>query len=202
MLDRPIYPPIALVLALSAVPAGGAPQAPAPTVAAPLPTATAGPAVQGAYGDWSLYEFQENGNRVCYLASRIMKSSESVPGRVPSFVLITNRPAESKRHVVSVVAGYPYVEGSPVTVAIGRKQFHLFTDNDTAWAEDTVDPLIVQAIHGGTGLSVSGHMKDGPTIVDNFSLKGAGEALNALDQACPMPGKPAKLAHKKRKAAS
>jgi hypothetical protein len=88
-----------------------------------------------------------------------------------------------------------------VTVAIGRRQFHLFTDNDTAWAEDAIDPQIVQAIHGGSALNVSGRMKDGPTIIDNFSLKGAAEALNALDQACPMPGKPpAKAAHKKRKA--
>ena len=169
-----------------------------PEAAAPKPT----PEVQGAYGDWSLYEFEEGGYPVCYLASRIMKSSESVPGRSPSFVLITNRPSEEKRHVVSVVGGYIYQGGSSVTVAIGRHQFHLFTDNDTAWAEDAVDPLIVQAIHGGASLDVSGKMKDGPTIADNFSLKGAAEALAALDKACPMPGQPvAKAAHRKRKKA-
>ena len=185
-------------------PAPAAPAAPsAPAAPAPAaPTAAPTPEVQGAYGDWSLYEFEEGGYPVCYLASRIMKSSESVPGRAPSFVLITTRPGEGKWHVVSVVGGYAYQDGTGVTVAVGRHQFHLFTDNDTAWAEDGVDPLIVQAIHGGSSLTVSGKMKDGPAIADNFSLKGAAEALNALDKACPPPGRPAsKAAHKKRKKA-
>ncbi len=164
-----------------------------------MPSPAPTPEVQGAYGDWSLYEFEEGGYPVCYLASRIMKSSESVPGRAPSFVLITNRPGEGKWHVVSVVGGYTYQEGSGVTVAVGRHQFHLFTDTDTAWAEDAVDPLIVQAIHAGSSLTVSGRMKDGPTLADNFSLKGAAEALNALDKACPPPGKPAKAVHKKKR---
>jgi invasion protein IalB len=160
------------------------------------------PVLQGAYGDWSLYDFQENGGPVCYLASRILKSSEPVPGRRPSYVLITNRPAEGKKGVVSIVAGFSYQEGSPVTVAIGRKQFHLFTDRDTAWAEDGNDSQIVAAIRGGSTLNVNGHAKDGPVISDNFSLKGVGQALAALDQACPMPGKPAAKAvakkHKKK----
>ena len=188
-----------LLLVLStavAAPGAGAQQAEPPT---PGPTE---PTLQGAYGDWSLYEFQQDGGPVCYLASRILKSSASIPGRRPSYVLITNRPGEGKGGVVSVVGGYAYQDGSIVTVAIGRRQFHLFTDRDTAWAEDSDDPLIVAALHSGATLNVSGHMKDGPVITDNFNLKGAAEALIALDKACPMPGRPAaKAAHKKHKKA-
>ena len=158
--------------------------------------------VQGAYGDWSLYQFEEGGYPVCYLASRIMKSSESVPGRGPSFALITNRPAEGKRHVVSIVAGYPYLDGSTVTVAIGRRQFHLFTDNDTAWAEDSVDPQIVTAVRGGgSKIMVTGRPQGGPTILDTFSLKGAAAALAALDNTCPVSGNsPPKPIRRKKKA--
>jgi len=182
-------------------PAPAAATAAAPTSVAPTPPSAPTPEVQGAYGDWSLYEFEEGGYPVCYLASRVLKSSEFVSGRAPSFVLITNRPGEGKWHVVSVVGGYTYQDGSSVTVAVGRHQFHLFTDNDTAWAEDAIDPLIVQAIHSGSSLTVNGKVKDGPILTDNFSLKGAAEALNALDKACPPPGKPAKAVHKKRKKA-
>jgi len=165
--------------------------------------AAAEPSLQGAYGDWSLYNFQENGGPVCYLASRILKSSDSVPGRQASYILITNRPAEGKKGVVSIVAGYSYQDSSTVTVAIGRKQFHLFTDHDTAWAEDSNDPQIVAAIRGGSTVNVNGRAKDGPVITDNFSLKGIGQALAALDQSCPMPGKPlaAAPARKHRKKA-
>lgn len=191
---------IGLAMPRYALGADAAQPAAAPSPAPPAPISPPTPEVQGAYGDWSLYQYEENGYPVCYLASRFMKSSESVPGRTPAFVLVTNRPGEAKWHVVSVVSGYPYQDGSGVMVAIGRRQFHLFTDNDTAWAEDAADPLIVQAIHGGASLSVSGHMKDGPAITDSFSLKGAAEALAALDKACPEPGKPGmKATHKKRK---
>lgn len=195
---RSLIPRLSVLLSI----AGAAPTAVAlPTE--PPPPAPTEPTLQGAYGDWSLYEFQQDGGPVCYLASRILKSSESVPGRRPSFMLITNRPGEGRWGVVSVVAGYAYQEGSTVTVAIGRRQFHLFTDRDTAWAEDSDDPLIVAALRGGSTLNVNGHMKDGPVVSDNFSLKGAAQALAVLDQTCPMPGRPVPKAHgKKRKKAS
>jgi hypothetical protein len=180
----------ALAYTAKAEPAGDA--APAAQLDEPSP--------QGTYGDWSLYSFAENGNPVCYLASRIQRSSESVPHRSQSFVLITNRPAEGKRGVVSVIAGYTYQQASVVLLTVGRKQFHLFTDGGTAWAADPDDPQIVQAIHGGATLAATGRVKDGAAATDIFSLKGAAPALAALDQACPVPGQsPAPVHHKRKK---
>jgi invasion protein IalB len=146
------------------------------------------PALDGLYFDWSLYEMQENGNRVCYLSSGLERSSDSVPRRRPAVVLVTNRPAEGKKGVVSVYAGFPYDEGSTVLMSIGRRQFHLLVSGGTAWAEDSDDLQILAAIRGGSTLVVTGRMKNGPTTTDTFSLKGFGPALSALDQDCPMPG--------------
>ena len=87
-----------------------------------------------------------------------------------------------------------------MTVAFGKRQFHLFTDNDTAWAEDSDDPLIVAAMRGGAGLSVSGKTADGTVVTDGFGLKDMAQALAALDKDCPVPGKPtAKPVHKKKR---
>src|SRR5690348_10775946 len=86
------------------------PPDPAPA-SAPQAAAPTEPVAQGAYGDWSLYDFQENGGPVCYLASRTLKSNASVPGRKGSYMLITNRPAEGKSGIVSIVAGYTYQQG-------------------------------------------------------------------------------------------
>ena len=173
----------------------------APNAAASIPASNgAEPAVQGTYGDWSLYTFQDNGRPACYLASRMLKSSESVPGRTAAYVLITNRPTEGKKGIVSVVAGYPYEKGGQVLLTVGRKQFHLFTDRDTAWAEDTFDTQIVAAIHGGSKLVVTGRAKGGVATTDTYSLKGAATALTALDMACPLPRKPvAAVPHRKKK---
>jgi invasion protein IalB len=146
------------------------------------------PSLEGLYYDWSLYELQENGNRLCYLSSGLERSSDAVPRRRPPVVLVTNRPAEGKKGVVSVNAGFPYEDGSTVLMSIGRKQFHMFVSGGTAWAQDSDDLQIIAAIRGGSTLVVTGRMSKGPTTTDTFSLKGFGPALEALNRACPMPG--------------
>jgi hypothetical protein len=161
------------------------------------------PSLEGAYNDWSLYAMQENGNLTCYLSSGLERSSDTVARRRPAVVLITNRPSEGRRGVVSVNPGYTYEDGSSVLMTIGRRQFHLFTAGGSAWAEDADDLLIITAIRGGSTLVVTGRAKSGPTTTDTFSLRGFGPALTALDHACPVPGATAlptaRATHKKRK---
>src|ERR1700754_4365406 len=69
------------------------------------------PSLEGAYNDWSLYGLQENGNPICYLSSGLERSSDSVARKRPAVVLITNRPSEQRRYVVSVDPGYIYQDG-------------------------------------------------------------------------------------------
>jgi len=162
------------------------------------------PSLEGAFNDWSLYGLQENGNPVCYLSSGLERSSDNVPRRRPAVVLITNRPAEGRKGVVSVDPGYIYEDGSQVLMTIGRRQFHLYTKGGQAWAEDGDDPQIIQAIRTGSTLVVTGRMKSGTTTTDTFSLRGFGTALAALDRACPVAGQksatePAPARHKTRK---
>jgi len=158
------------------------------------------PSLEGAYNDWSLYALQEGGNLTCYLSSGLERSSDTVARRRPAVVLITNRPAEGRKGVVSVDPGYIYEDGSSVLMSIGRRQFHLFARGGQAWAEDADDQQIIAAIRGGSTLVVTGRMKSGPTTTDTFSLRGFGTALVALDRACPVAGAPATtVGHKTRK---
>jgi len=158
------------------------------------------PSLEGAYNDWSLYGLQENGNPTCYLSSGLERSSDTVTRKRPAVVLITNRPSEGRRGVVSVDPGYIYEDGSSVLMSIGRRQFHLYTKGGQAWAEDADDPLITQAIRGGSTLVVTGRMKGGPATTDTFSLRGFATALAALDRACPVAGAQAAAApHRTRK---
>jgi invasion protein IalB len=158
------------------------------------------PSLEGAYNDWSLYGLQEGGNLICYLSSGLERSSDTVARRRPAVVLITNRPAEGRKGVVSVDPGYIYEDGGSVLMSIGRRQFHLFARGGQAWAEDADDQQIIAAIRGGSTLVVTGRMKSGPTTTDTFSLRGFGTALVALDRACPVAGAPpATAGHKTRK---
>jgi invasion protein IalB len=163
-------------------------------------TERAEPSLEGAFNDWSLYGMQENGNPICYLSSGLERSSDTVPRKRPAVVLITNRPAEGRKGVVSVDPGYIYEDGSQVLMSIGRRQFHLYTKGGQAWAEDADDPQIIQAIRGGSTLVVTGRMKGGTATTDTFSLRGFGTALAALDRACPIAGEKAAAApHRTRK---
>jgi invasion protein IalB len=158
------------------------------------------PSLEGAYNDWSLYGLQEGGNLICYLSSGLERSSDTVARRRPAVVLITNRPAEGRKGIVTVDPGYIYEDGGSVLMTIGRRQFHLFARGGQAWAEDADDQQIIAAIRGGSTLVVTGRMKSGPTTTDTFSLRGFGVALAALDRACPVAGaQPATAGHKTRK---
>jgi len=186
----------AAILAVAAISAGAANADPGDT--------RQEPSLEGLYSDWSLYGLQENGASVCYLSSGLERASDPVPRRRQAYVLITNRPAEGRRGVVSVDPGYTYEDGSTVLMTIGRKQFQLVARNGFAWARDNEDPQIVAAIRGGSTLVVTGRMKGGPATTDTFSLKGFPKALAALDQACPIAGAAPATApaqHKKRKKA-
>ena len=155
------------------------------------------PSLEGLYSDWSLYAMQENGNLTCYLSSGLERSSDNVARRRPAVVLITNRPAEGRRGMVSVNPGYVYEDNSQVLMSIGRRQFHLFAVGGSAWAEDADDAQIIAAIRGGSTLVVTGRAKSGPTTTDTFSLRGFGPALVALDRACPVAGAPSAAAPRK-----
>ncbi len=158
------------------------------------------PSLEGLFYDWSLYGMQENGNLTCYLSSGLERSSDAVARRRPPVVLITNRPAEGRRGIVSVNPGYVYEEGSTILMTIGRRQFHMFPAGGSAWAQDGDDQQIIAAIRSGSTLVVTGRMKGGPATTDTFSLKGFIPALAALDRACPVAGaEPAAAPHKKRK---
>jgi invasion protein IalB len=176
-----------LIGAVSAILATSA--APAVVAAEAEPVASRQePSLEGLYSDWSLYAMQENGNLTCYLSSGLERSSDNVARRRPAVVLITNRPAEGRRGVVSVNPGYIYEDNSQVLMSIGRRQFHLFSAGGSAWAGDADDLQIISAIRGGSTLVVTGHAKNGPTTTDTFSLRGFGPALAALDHACPVAG--------------
>jgi len=89
----------------------------------------------GQFRDWTAYTYQEGGSQVCYMASRPQKDEGNYTRRGEIFAIVSHRPAENARNIVSFVAGYPYKSGSEVSVTIDNsKQFTLFTHDETAIA--------------------------------------------------------------------
>lgn len=143
------------------------------------------PKVLSAHGDWTAYVFNENGNKVCYMASQPIKAEGAYTKRGDIFALVTHRPGEDSRDVFSYITGYSYKPSSNVSLSFGSKKFTLFTQNDMAWAvDDKTDRDIAKAIRGGSKMIVKGSSSRGTKTTDTFSLRGSSAAHDAISREC------------------
>ncbi len=139
----------------------------------------------GDYGDWSAFQFSEDGNPACYISSEPTKATGDYQRRGDVFAIVTHRPAEKRIGEVSIIAGYSYKKDSAVAVAIGTQGFELFTQDDGAWALDAAtDKKLVQAMRRGNRMVVKGTSSRGTLTTDTFSLKGFTKAYRAIGKAC------------------
>jgi hypothetical protein len=123
--------------------------------------------------------------------------------RGPAYVMITHRPGENNKDVVSYSAGYNFRPATDVTIAIGKESFDLFTSKDTAWSRDSkTDHMLATAIRNSLSMKVSAtpaqtNMKN---MTDTLDLKGAAAAYQAIGKACGYESEtPAKPAAPKKK---
>ncbi len=137
------------------------------------------------YGDWDTYAFTENGNKICYMASRPTKSQGNYTRRGEIFAYITHRPGENTRDVFGYVTGYTYKSGSDVKLKIGSTSETLFTKDDKAWAlDEQADAKIVDMIKKGSTMVVDGVSSRGTKTTDTFSLKGSTKAYERITSEC------------------
>ncbi len=166
--------------------------APALALAIPLlaiasQASAADPRLLGTFKDWNAFAFEEKGTKVCYISSQPKKKEPAAAKRGDVYVLVTHRPAEKTLDVVSFIAGYPFKKESETVLDVGGKSFKLFTDGETAWARDAdTDKAITAAIRDTKGkpMTVKGTSGRGTKTTDTYSLDGAVQAYDAINQAC------------------
>lgn len=150
------------------------------------PASATEPKLLAEHGAWEAYAYvDETGNKVCYMASKPTKEEGNYTKRGAIFALVTNRPAESTKNVFSYIAGYLYKPGNGTEITIDAQTFELFTQDDTAWAQDAAtDEKIVEAMRKGSSMVVRGMSSRGTKTVDTFSLAGSGAAHDAITKEC------------------
>ncbi|MDR4516433.1 MAG: invasion associated locus B family protein [Nitrosomonas sp.] len=149
------------------------------------PVQASEPELLGQHGDWTAYKFMENNGKVCYMVSQPKKDEGDYSKRGDIFALVTHRPAEGSKNVFSYIAGYTYKAGSEVTVKVNNQSFKLFTQDDSAWAQDQdTDNRLADAIRRGSALVVQGTSSRGTPTTDTFGLKGSSAAHKAISDEC------------------
>jgi hypothetical protein len=153
---------------------------------APAPAAANPPAARtlGSEGAWTAYVSEDRSGKVCYLVGQPARSLPAALHRRAS-AMVTHRPQENVANVVSFVVGAPLKDGSDVTLAIGKRDFKLFTKNDAAWAPTSdLDKEIVKTLAKARDVVAKGVPQRGPATSDTYSLAGFAKALSLIDQAC------------------
>jgi Invasion associated locus B (IalB) protein len=163
-----------------------------------LGVCAAGPALAqsaervAAHTDWSV--FVASDPKECYIVSpptssvarRDGQPAEVQRGDVRLFVAF--RPGENVSNEVSFTGGYPFREGSPVTLAIGADSFTLGPgSNDSgewAWTEPADDARAVAAMRRGSTARVTGTSTRGTETEDTFSLAGFTAAVEDAEARC------------------
>ncbi len=139
----------------------------------------------GKHGDWEAFTEMENGKLACYMGAVPTKARGKYKKRGRTFLLITHRPAEKSKNVVSFQAGYTLKKTTQVEVLIGKAAFKLFTNNRWAFAPDAAaDNALVKAMIRGANLVVTGVSSRGTTTTDTYSLKGFTAAYRTISKAC------------------
>ena len=136
-------------------------------------------------GTWGAFKVKEDDGSACYIAAQPADTEPKNVNRGDIWVLVTHRPYRKVHNEVSIYIGYPFKDDSDVTVDIDGKSFKLFTDGETAWAQDAdADSALVTAMRAGNKMVIRGLSSRGTKTTDTYSLKGFTRAHEAINKAC------------------
>lgn len=140
--------------------------------------------------DWQV--FVESDPTQCWAVSapkEVVNTDES--GRIKAvrrgdiLLFVSFVPGSNVSGQVSFAGGYPFAEGSTVTLDISGTTFDLFTENETAWAASAdQDRTIVDALKRGANATLTGRSSRGTVTKDTFSLLGFTAAFDEAATRC------------------
>jgi hypothetical protein len=145
-----------------------------------------------AHTDWSV--FVAGNPKECYIVSPPTNSvaardgtpTEVQRGDIRLFVAF--RPGENVSNEVSFTGGYPFREGSTVTLAVGADSFSLGPGGgeagEWAWTDPSDDSRVVAALRRGASAKLTGTSQRGTTTEDTFSLAGFTAAVEDAAARC------------------
>lgn len=142
-----------------------------------------------AHTDWSVFEAKDPAQ--CWSVSSPKETVNTRDGRVVAvrrgdiLLFVSYIPGSNVKGQVSFTGGYPFREGSTVTLDIGGTKFDLFTEGEMAWsASDVEDAKIVAAMKRGADAVLTAVSSRGTQTKDTFSLFGFTAAVEEAAKRC------------------
>lgn len=149
--------------------------------------------------DWTV--FVDKNPTECWSVSTPKETVNTREGRVVAvtrgdiLLMVFYRPAEGAAGQVAFTGGYPFRQGSNVTVDVSGTEYALIVgedQKDTAWREDewawpaspSDDAKLVAAMKRGAQAVVSGISSRGTQTRDTFSLLGFTASVEDAEKRC------------------
>ncbi|MEM1272291.1 MAG: invasion associated locus B family protein [Pseudomonadota bacterium] len=135
--------------------------------------------------------FVEDNPTHCWVVATPSETVNTRDGRVVAvtrgeiLLFVSYWPEQDRNGEVSFTGGYPFAEGSTVTMQIGSSNFQLFTEGELAWAaSEQEDGQIVTAMKRGAEAVLTAVSTRGTQTVDTFSLLGFTAAVEDAEARC------------------
>ena len=138
--------------------------------------------------DWSIFVAEDPAQ--CWIVSapkqvRNVRDGQEVAARRGDIRLYVSYWADGGgKGEVSLTGGYPYREGSPVTVTVGSDSFQFVSSGEDAWAAPGDDARVIAAMRRGAQAVVVGVSGRGTRTEDTFSLLGFTAAVEDAETRC------------------
>lgn len=135
----------------------------------------------GVYQGWAA--FRDPATPRCY-AIAAPEETVGTPTR-KGYLSIGFWPKRGVAHQIYVRLSRERSSNSGITLSAGGRRFRLKVDGSAGWATDRrMDLAIIAAMRSATSLSVESIGRDGRSIVDAYSLRGAPSAIDAAALGC------------------
>lgn len=139
----------------------------------------------GEFRSWSAYSATDSVGPVCFAMTRPSDTAPVPDGFTAAYLYLTNRPSESVRNEMNLVAGFAFAPDTAATASVGTQVFELFTQGDAAWLKNPAESeTLAAALRAGSSVVVEGTSDKGIKIVQTFSLSGATAASRAIEGGC------------------
>lgn len=139
--------------------------------------------------DWSV--FVEDNPTECWSVSAPRETVNTRGGRVVAvrrgdiLLYVFYRPDAGVKGQVTFTGGYPFDDGSTVSMEISGNSFELFTEGEWAWpASPADDAKIITAMKRGAEATLTARSARGTTTKDTFSLLGFTAAVEDAEKRC------------------
>lgn len=135
----------------------------------------------GVYQGWAA--FRDNDIPRCYAIA----APEETAGRPTrnGYLSVGFWPKRGLTHQLYARLSRERSSNSGVTLSAGGRRFRLKADGNAGWAADRrMDLAIIAAIRSANSLSIESIGRDGRSIVDTYSLRGAPSAIDAAALGC------------------